>query len=53
MDCGIERQIASYCNEAEQPECPECFSSMTETSSVTSRWLQCDECDYQIRGSNQ
>ena len=49
MDCGIEKQIASHCNEAEQPECPECFSSMTETDSVTSKWLQCDECEYQDR----
>ena len=36
-------------NEPEEVECPECGSSMTETNSATSTWLQCDECEYQTR----
>ena len=36
-------------NEPEDAECPMCNSSMTETNSATSTWLQCDECDYQER----
>ena len=36
-------------SENEPAECPECFSSMTETHSATSHWLQCDECEYQTR----
>ena len=28
-------------------KCPECGSSMTETNSTTSTWLQCDKCEYQ------
>lgn len=34
-------------SESESVECPECFSSMTETNSTTTKWLQCDECEYQ------
>jgi len=52
MTCGIAAQIAKHCDEPEQPECPVCFSSMTKTESVTSKWLQCDECDYQTREGN-
>ena len=38
-----------YQGDKEPVECPECFSSMTETNSATSTWLQCDECEYQTR----
>ena len=36
-------------SDSEPSECPSCFSSMTETNSATSTWLQCDECEYQTR----
>ena len=49
MTCHVSNQIADHCNEPEAIECPECNSSMTETNSATSHWLQCDECDYQTR----
>jgi DNA-directed RNA polymerase subunit M/transcription elongation factor TFIIS len=35
-------------SESEPSECPECNSSMTETNSITSTWLQCDECEYTV-----
>ncbi len=39
----------SYQGNDEPAECPECYSSMTETNSATSKWLQCNECEYQTR----
>lgn len=36
-----------YQGNLEPNECPLCFSSMTETNSATTTWLQCDECEYQ------
>ena len=47
--CHVSAQIAEHCDEAEAVGCPECASSMTETNSATSTWLQCDECEYQTR----
>ena len=34
-------------SENEPADCPDCHSSMTETYSVRTYWLQCDKCDYQ------
>lgn len=41
-----------YHGNDEPAECPICFSSLTETTSITSTWLQCDKCEYQTREDN-
>ena len=30
--CYVSEQIASYCNQPEEPECPLCYSSMSDES---------------------
>ena len=35
-------------NEPEATECPECYSSMTESLLVGDTYLTCDSCDHVI-----
>ncbi len=38
--CHVSNQIAKHCNEPEEVECQECFSSMTESDN--GNFLICD-----------
>ena len=42
--CYVSEQIAEYCNQPEEAECP-CGSSMTYDNDGD---LQCDECEHVI-----
>jgi ribosomal protein S27AE len=43
--CVISEQIAEYCNQPEEIECPGCGSSMAYDNDGD---LQCDKCDHEI-----
>ena len=43
--CYVSEQIAAYCSQEEEAECPECGSGMTYDNDGD---LQCDECDHVI-----
>ena len=43
--CYVSEQIAAYCSQEGEAECPECGSSMTYDDDGD---LACDECDNVI-----